>query len=335
MLFRQVARPLLLAACLVQTVGASAADRPVRSGKAPAVVPDRCAKTELLPGAVDVPGGDIFGMLSPTDVGDACSFGFASETTGRAGKRDGRYVATTTKSQFTYTYSSQLSFAVSPFVSAFSWKDVTANQGVLLATGVDRASLDAIDFDGVSAEGSWRVLQRSVNQPLAITLSTEPRWFRRGPVAGYPAEGGQIELKLFADVALNERWFAAANIVYGFGAERPAIAEAEVIKASAVGVLSALTWQAYRSDRGPVQGVFVGAEARYISGYAGLMCEVRVSDVLFAGPTFAVSFSNGSMLNVVWSPQIWGRARPASAPGPLDLDAFERHQFRIKFATPL
>jgi hypothetical protein len=321
----------------VQTVSAAAADRPVRSVKAAAVVQDRCTKIVPAPGTVDVPAGDIFGILSPTDVGDACSFGFASETTGRVGKRDGRYVATTTKLQFTYTYSDQLSFAVSPFVSAFSWKDVTVNQGIQLATGVgvDRTNLGRVDFDGVSAEASWRVLQRSVDQPLAITLSTESRWFRRGPVVGYPAEGRQIELKMFADLALNERWFAAANIVYGFGTERLAIAEAKMIKASAVGVLSALTWQAYKSETGPVQGVFVGAEARHISGYAGFMCEVRVSDVLFAGPTFAVGFNNGSMLNVVWSPQVWGLARPASAPGPLDLDAFERHQFRIKFATPL
>lgn len=337
MLSRHVAQPLLLAACLVQTVSAAAADRPVRSDKAAAVVRDRCAKIELAPGTVDVPAGDIFGILSPTDIGDACSFGFASETTVRAGKRDGRYVATTTKSQFTYTYSDQLSFAVSPFVSAFSWKDVTVNQGILPATGVgvDRTHLGTIDFDGVSAEASWRVLERSVNQPLAITLSAEPRWFRRGPVTGYPAEGRQVELKLFADLALSERWFAAVNIVYGFGTERLAIADAELIKASAVGVLSALAWQAYKSDTGLVQGVFVGAEARYISGYAGFMCEVRVSDVLFAGPTLAIGFNNGSMLNLGWSPQVWGRARPASAPGPLDLDAFERHQFRIKFATPL
>ncbi len=226
---------------------------------------------------------------------------------------------------------------MSPFVSAFSWKDVTVNRGVLLFTGdgVDRRSLSATDFDGISAEASWRVLQRSVNQPLAITLSTEPRWFRRAPVVGYPADGKQIELKLFADLALSESWFAAANIVYGLGTERLDIPNAEVIKASALGVLSALTWQAYKSETGLVQGVFVGAEARYIAGFAGLAFDTKVTDALFSGPTLAISFKNGSMLNLVWSPQVWGRAQPASAPGPLDLDAFERHQFRIKFATPL
>ena len=82
-----------------------------------------------------------------------------------------------------------------------------------------------------------------------------------------------------------------------------------------------------------MQGVFVGAEARYLAGFSGLAFDTKVSDVLFAGPTLAIGFQNGSMLNLVWSPQVWGRAQPASVPGALDLDTFERHQFRIKFAT--
>ena len=128
----------LSSACLgialaMQAPHAMAADRvneTVVQKTAVIAAPDRCA-VQSLPQTPDIPGGDIFGILSPTDIGDACSFGFAAETTGRAGKRDGRYVATTTKFQFTYTYSDRLSFAVSPFVSAFSWKDVTVNRGIL------------------------------------------------------------------------------------------------------------------------------------------------------------------------------------------------------------
>jgi hypothetical protein len=336
-LSRYVAQPLLLAACLVQTVSAAATDRPVRPVKAAAVVRDRCARIEPAPGAVDVPAGDIFGILSPTDLGDACSFGFAAETTGRASKRDGHYVATTTKFQFTYTYSDQLSFAVSPFVSAFSWKNVEIDRFALLTSGIgiDRTSLSATDFDGFSADASWRLLMRSAGQPLSMTLSAEPRWFRRGPLTGFPADGKQIELKLFADIALSDSWFAAANVIYGLGTECLRIQDAEVIKASALGLLGAVTWQPYKSEIGTVEGVFVGAEARYVTGYAGLALDTKVAEALFAGPTLAIGFKGGAMLNLVWSPQVWGRAQPASAPGPLDLDTFERHQFRIKFATPL
>ena len=329
-------RSLLIAACLTQCANAVAADRSIIKSSVPAT-PDRCAKSEPLPGTPEVPGGDIFGILSPTDIGDPCTFSSASETTGRAGKRDGRYVTATTKSQFTYTYSDQLSFAVSPFVSAFSWSDVTVNRGILFTTGlgVDRPNLNTIDFDGVSAEASWRVLQRAPNQPLAMTLSTEPRTFRRDAITGYRVEGRQIELKLFADIAFSEHWFGAVNLVYGFGTQRFDIPGAEMQKGSAYGLTGALTWQAYKDEAASVQGVFVGAEARHIAGFSGLTLNFRVGEGLFAGPTLAVAFKGGSMLNLVWSPQVWGRALPPSSPGLFDLDSFERHQFRIKFAMPL
>ena len=243
-------------------------------------------KPEPAPGTPEVPGGDIFGFISPTDIGDPCSFAYAAEITGRAGKRDGRYFTATKKSQFAYTYSDQLSFAVSPFVSAFSWNDVSINRGILLTSGagVDRTSLATIDFDGLSAEASWRVLSRSVNQPLAITLSTEPRWFRRDAITGHRVEGRQIEVKLFADIALSERWFAAVNVIYGIGTQRLAIPGAELQKGSAYGVTSALTWQAYKHEAGGVQGVFVGAEARYIAGFSGLTLDFRVGEARVCRP---------------------------------------------------
>jgi len=72
-----------------------------------------------------------------------------------------------------------------------------------------------------------------------------------------------------------------------------------------------------------------------LSIFAGLFLNENLGNAFFAGPTLAIAFQNGRMLNLVWTPQLAGRAHPASAPGPLDLDNFERHQFRIKFATSL
>jgi hypothetical protein len=331
-----VTRSCLLLAAFVPFDDASADERTVRSLKA-ASAPNPCMKPEPAPGPQGVAGGDIFGFISPTDIGEPCSFAYAAEVTGRAGKRDGRYVTATKKSQFTYTFSDQLSFAASPFVSAFSWNDVSINRGILLTSGVgvDHTSLDTVDFDGLSAEASWRVLQRSPNQPLAITLSTEPRWFRRDAITGHRVAGRQIEMKLFADIALSERWFAAVNAIYAVGTQRLAIPGAELQKGSAYGVTSALTWQAYSDEAGGIQGVFVGAEARYIAGFSGLTLNFRVGEAVFAGPTLAIAFKGGSMLNLAWSPQVWGRELPSTSAGMLDLDSFEKHQFRIKFAAPL
>ena len=86
---------------------------------------------------------------------------------------------------------------------------------------------------------------------------------------------------------------------------------------------SALTWQACKDEAGAVQGVFVGAEARYIAGFSGLTLNFRVGEAVFAGPTLAIAFKGGSMLNLAWSPQVWGRALPASSPG-----AARSRQFR-------
>jgi hypothetical protein len=332
-------RVLFSAVCIVPCGDAIAFDNP--SGKsrswASFAAIDRCAKVELPSGAPEVPGGDIFGFLSPTDIGDPCSFAYAAEFTTRTGKRDGRYATVTKKSQFAYTYSDRLSFAASPFISAFDWNEVTAHRDALLGTGesVDHLSHRILDFDGLSGEASWRVLARAANQPVAITLSTEPRWFRRDAVTGFRVEGHQIEAKLLADVAFTDRLFAAVNVIYGFGAQKFDVPGAELQKGSALGVLSALTWQPYKSEGGVVQGVFVGLETRYVTGFSGLTLNFMVGEALFGGPTLAIGFSNGAMLNVAWSPQLWGRGQAPSAPGRLELDALERHQFRFKLATPL
>jgi hypothetical protein len=47
----------------------------------------------------EVPGGDIFGFTSPTDVGEAGDRALALELSNRAGKRDGTYWSPTLKTQ--------------------------------------------------------------------------------------------------------------------------------------------------------------------------------------------------------------------------------------------
>ena len=77
----------------------------------------------------------------------------------------------------------------------------------------------------------------------------------------------------------------------------------------------------------------MGVEGRLLSLFDGLALKKNLGNAFFVGPTLAIAFQGGSMLNFVWTPQVAGRALPASAPGPLDLDNFERHHLRVKFAT--
>lgn len=66
---------------------AVAADMPPRVLAKASIQDGRCAKVEPPKGAPEVPGGDIFGITSPTDIRDPYAWSWAIENTGRAGKR--------------------------------------------------------------------------------------------------------------------------------------------------------------------------------------------------------------------------------------------------------
>lgn len=299
------------------------------------VAGDRCAKVEPLPGTPSVPGGDIFGITSGTDIGDPCSWAMALEFTGRAGKRDGSYVAVTDKTQFTYTYNDRLAFAFSPFATYTSWANVTVAQDALAGLGIAATSFNQTQFDGVSGEAFYRVLARSPNQPVAITLSMEPRWARVDGLTGFRSDAYGNEFKVFMDVALSETLYAALNLNYALARSRFDTPGADWVDSSTTNVSAALTARLFAQDKATVEAIYLGLEGRFVSAYSGLTLNENVGNAFFMGPTLAVAFAGGRMLNLVWSPQLAGAAKPASAPGALDLDNFERHQFRVKFASPL
>lgn len=301
----------------------------------PVAAADRCAKVEPAPGTPVVPGGDIFGFTSPTDIGDPCSWSFASEWSGRAGRRDGSYLVLSDKNQLSYTYSDRIAFAFSGFANYTRWNNVTVARDALAAEGVFINSLDRLQFDGISGEVAIRLLRRTPGQPFAVTVSAEPRWSRVDGLTGYRADGYGNEFKLFADVALTERMFAAINLNYALGTAKYDIPGATWADASATNVSAALTSQVYSAEKQFIEGIFLGLEARFQSAFEGLTLDHHLGDAFFLGPTLAIAFEGGRMLNLVWTPQIAGRANMPSAPGSLDLDNFDRHQFRVKFATPL
>src|SRR5687767_10053439 len=74
----------------------------------------------------DVPGDDIFGFTSPTDLGKPGECGLAFEYSAAAGKADGRYIAGFLKMQFDATIAENFNVAVSPFVTHHQIRGVTA-----------------------------------------------------------------------------------------------------------------------------------------------------------------------------------------------------------------
>lgn len=313
------------AAARAGLIAAFAAGLPGMAAKA---ADDRCAKVEPAPGTPSIPDGDIFGITSHTDIGAPCSWSAASEITGHAGKRDGSYVATTKKMQISYTYSNDLAFALSPFVTHAHWSNVSIFQPTLPVS-----RFDALQFDGFSGEVSYRVLNRGVGQPMAITLSSEPRWARVDSISGWRTESYGNEFKFLMDAAINAQLFAAFNLNYAFAHSRLYLPGAAWVDSSSTNASGALTAQVYAREKAPVEGVFLGVEARFQSAFSGLTLNRNIGNGLFVGPTMAIAFSGGWMFNAAWTPQLAGGSIPSM--GNLDLDNFERHQFRLRFSASL
>jgi len=194
-----------------------------------------------------------------------CVWSFASENTGREGKRDGSYFALATKSEVSYTYTSNIAFAFSVFTAYTRWSNVTAVQEKLASEG-DGVFLDRfnrLSFDGLSGEFLVRLLRRGPGQPVAVTASVEPRWSHVDFVTGFRADAYAAEFKLRTDFALAERLFGAVNLNYALGTQKFDIPNAEWERGSLINLSAALTAQVYAAEKQTVEGVFVGLEARY------------------------------------------------------------------------
>jgi hypothetical protein len=159
----------------------------------------------------DVPGENIFGFTDPTDVGKPGDTGLASENTGRAGKRMGRYFTLQSKTELGRTLDENTWGAVSLFDSYYRVRDVP---------DLDR-NLNRTAFDGLSFEIARRIIERSATNPFAVTFALEPRWARLDGVAGTRVETYLVEGKLLVDaVIVPEELFWAMNLNYAPGVQR-------------------------------------------------------------------------------------------------------------------
>jgi hypothetical protein len=267
----------------------------------------------------EVPGDDIFGFTSATDVGDKGDLGFANELTGFRGKRDGSYTWLSNKMELGYTFAENWWIAGSAFISNNRISDVT-----------DIDDRDATAFEGLSFEIKHRIIERSRSNPLAVTLSLEPyrSWIDVADGSGRRADGYGAAFKVYTDAAIvPDTIFWAANAVWvPFRQQLPD--ERNVwLEGSGTSLSTALTFQ-------PVKDLFVGAEVRQLVSYGGTFFDERVGYAYYLGPTLLWKITDKIAFNATWQPQIAGRS--IHNPGlRYDLDHFERAQFRFKLAVGL
>lgn len=267
--------------------------------------------------AMEVPGGEIFGFTDPSDVGDPGDKGIALETTTRIGRAGGgRYVSPTLKTEVSSTIAPNLALSIASFATGHR---------IWSVPGLDHRA--SVQFDGFSTELLYRFLERSPGNPFAATIGIEPRAFRVDELTGAGVAGLEAETKLFVDAVLvPKRWYGAMNLTYTAATQRALSgADAASEDSSETMVSGALTYQV--SER-----LFVGSEARWLTAFSGAFLNTFSGQALLAGPTLLIKLGEQSAFNLSWTPQIAGRSQDTPR-RPLDLDNFERHQLRVKFAT--
>jgi hypothetical protein len=265
----------------------------------------------------NVPRGDIFGFTSGTDLGEAGDCGAALEYTARAGKRAGSYFAGTAKLQFGATLRDDFAIALSPFVSHHRVRAVP-----------DLDDRSRARFDGVSFEMAHRFVERGETSPLAATIALETRWSRVDGTSGEPIRGFGTELKLFLDMPIGEKYAAALNLNYAPGITRSYADGAKWTRASGTNISAAVTRDVSDLVGAAEETLFIGLEARHLGAFDGIAPRRLNGHALMVGPNLLYKVSDDVAVNLAWTPQVWGRARDVSR--ALDLDNFERHQFRLK-----
>jgi hypothetical protein len=262
-----------------------------------------------------VPNDDIFGFTTPTDIGKAGDTNFANENDGRLGKRGGRYDALDSKLEFSRTLSGDWWIAGSLFAAHNHAQNVP---GLI--------NVDGFAFDGLSFEIEHRILSRSPNNPFAASISIEPRWGRIDPVSGRLSNSLGAAFKLFVDaVVLPDKLFWAGNLIWTPQTAQVPANRDRWMGTSATLASTALTFQISNQ-------LFAGAEARYLSAYDGVLPTHNLGNAFYLGPTVLWRVTDKISFNTTLQPQIFGRSK--MNPGQnLDLDNFERAQFRAKLAV--
>ena len=262
----------------------------------------------------EVPGDDIFGFTSQTDVGKPGDSGFANENDGRFGKRQGTYGALNTKYEFSRTVADGWWMAGSLFGAFYHSHDVA---GLI--------DINHLDFDGLSFEIEHRMVERSAGQPFAVSISVEPRWGQLDNVTGLHLNWYAAALKLFVDAPiLPNKLYWAANMIWAPQREEDPNNPSQWLNSSTTQLSTALTYQISAQ-------LFAGVALRYLSAFNGVWMNDNIGNALYVGPTMLWKINEKVAFNATFQPQIAGR----STTNPnlnLDLDNFERAQFRAKLA---
>lgn len=295
-------RSFRAAVALVLTASISVVVRPetTRGQDAPT------AEENLAPHGLD--SEHLFGFAEGSDLGVPGEAELEWETTGRLGRRLGRFRA----------IDSGLALKV-PLTADFRLAPgVTFNAYDIAIPGSPGGPRGGIN--GGFLEGRYRLLDRR-DAPVGLTVNLVPGYAGADGGSGLAAHSFATEAGLLVDRELVPgTLIAALNASVAFAATTLRGTDGTQ-RASGLELSAALAQRL-----GP--GLFAGAEARYARAYDGLALARFTGHAVYLGPTLYATLTPQAWISVAWSFQVAGQAE--GEPGGLDLTSFDRHQARLR-----
>ncbi len=296
--------PGFVLACLA----AGMAGSPARAQSLPT------AAENLTPGDLD--SEHLFGFTEGSDLGVPGEAELEWETSGRLGRRLGRFLAVDSGLAAKVPLTND--FRLAPGLT-FNGHDIRH------AIGNDIGAPDAParttgGINGGFLETRLRLMDRRA-APFGLTLGIVPGYGTVDSGSGAPARSFGTDVALLADRELIPgALVAAVNLGFAVSSTRPKATDEQVLGSGleASGALS------YRVS----PGLFAGAEVRYARTYEGPALGRLVGEAVYLGPTLYATLSPRAWASFTWGVQVAGRS--VDAPGPLDLSSFDRHQMRLR-----
>ena len=253
----------------------------------------------------------IFGFTTGSGIGLEGEKEFTVDSIGRFGKRDGHYAATETKYEFEFTPNQFIQIEFGALGSTHNIGGVS-----------DLDDRNQVALAGAFAELRYLAIERTSNNPLAVTLAFEPTVRRIDETGGERVRNFEFETTVNADLELmRNRLYAGFNLLYEPEVTRTALGD--TLREAKFGGSAALSFRL-------ASNVVLGGEVWYLRHYDAANLTAFTGDAVMLGPTLYIQFTRKMFMTAAWNTQVWGRE--VGNPVSLNLSEFQRHRAKLKFA---
>jgi hypothetical protein len=253
----------------------------------------------------------IFGFTLGSGIGLEGEKEVTVDTIGRFGKRDGYYAASETKYEFEFTPSQFIQIEFGALGSTHNISNVT-----------DLDDRRQFELGGAFAEFRYLAIERTSNNPLAVTLAVEPTVRRIDETSGVRVRNFEFETTINADIELlRNRLFAGFNLLYEPEVTKTSLGDTE--REAKFGGSAALSLRL-------TSNVVLGGEVWYLRHYDSIGLTDFTGDAVLLGPTLFVQLTPKMFVSAAWNTQVWGRE--VGNPVSLNFAEFDRNRAKLKFA---